>query len=81
MTNEATNVNGIPGFAYQPDPKIYLNISGISRHVKVTLHDEGDDGTAVWRAEILGEEDRYVEGLTTDTIWNVLDKVANAYDE
>ncbi len=78
-----TSPGGIPSFAYEPDPKIYLNVSGITRHVKVTLHDEGDDddGTAVWKAEIVGEEDVFVEGLITDTIWSILDKVAHAYDE
>jgi len=76
-----TTPGGIPAFAYEPEPKIYMNISGITRHVKVTLHDEGDDGTAVWKAEIVGEDDVFVEGRVSDTIWSILDKVAHAYDE
>lgn len=57
-----------------------MNISGITHEARITLSDEGEDGSAVWSVRI-GLEERFVEGRTDMNVWEIVDLAALAYNE
>lgn len=58
---------------------MFYNVAGLTRELKVSLHDRGEDGSAVWRGSV-GDEERFVEGDITDDIWTIFDKLVKAYE-
>lgn len=58
----------------------YMNISGITHEARITLSDQGEDGSAVWSVRI-GQEERFCEGNVNMSVWEIVDLAAKAYDE
>lgn len=59
---------------------LFLNFSGITHQIQLSLYDEAPNGACVWQANT-GDEVRFVEGHVDDEIWVILNRVVHAYDE